>query len=172
MAIETVDPLTLYGKALLFNAIANSAVLGNNAPDADAVPDRKLSLGPLYCSRNLMARFLVLCHHKEASSSSAVASSSTSAPQPVTAQFIQFHFGGDEPDGDSDSEDGDGEEREEGGGDREDDLENAFLVLDTARAILEKKAGEVEFDQKRADVHRLLGDVATESGTPFPCNLA
>ncbi|KAI5477010.1 hypothetical protein MNV49_006968 [Pseudohyphozyma bogoriensis] len=130
LAPENCEAIMLYGKALLFNAISNSAVLGK-APPPDAA-DEKAAAGP----------------------------SVTSGP--VTAQNIQFHFGGDDPnDDDEDEEEGEGEGGEEEE-DKEDDLESAFLMLDTARAILEKQTGE-ESMNKRAEVHRLLGDVASES---------
>lgn len=76
----------------------------------------------------------------------------------MTAQSIQFSFGGDDPDdGEDDDEEGEGDDEPEG--DKDDDLESAFLMLDTARAIYAKQPAAT---LKLADVHRLLGDVATE----------
>jgi HAT1-interacting factor 1 len=96
----------------------------------------------------------------------AVAGPSTAPTAPVTAASIQFSFGGDAED-----EEGEEEEEEEEApttttGDREDDLEMAFLMLDTARATWEKVQG-IEAKKKLVEVHRLLGDVASESGSFF-----
>ena len=52
----------------------------------------------------------------------------------------------------------------------EDDLETAFMMLDTARAIYEKVEGD-EAKMKVAEIHRLLGDVASEGGRSFPSSL-
>ena len=98
----------------------------------------------------------------------AVAGPSTAGP--VTAQSIQFHFGGDaeEEEGD-DEDDEDDEDDGPGAGDKEDDLESAFLMLDSARTIYSKDDSRGS-KLKLGDVHRLLGDVATEGGAcPFPC---
>ncbi len=82
----------------------------------------------------------------------------------------QFHFGGDEPDDDDEQEEDEPEEEQES---VEDLLETAFQMLDIARTIYEKSKDQSEaVQQKIADVHRLLGDVATESGTPRPCCVA
>lgn len=87
----------------------------------------------------------------------------------ATASNWKFSFGGDAPDDDDDEDgegdEGDGDDEEEGAGaavDRDDELENAFISLDMARAIFEKMDGD-EAKQKRADVHKLLGEVAQES---------
>ncbi|GAA6010082.1 hypothetical protein JCM10207_007550 [Rhodosporidiobolus poonsookiae] len=165
LAPETVDPLVLYGKALLASAIAQSAVLGGGAPtgepsDPAAVSSSAAAAGP--------------------SGSNATAGPSNPS----------FHFGGDAEDEEEEEEEGDGgDEDGEGapGADREDDLESAFQVLDMARSIVEKEVEKVETElkvdakenegkgkdalgerrrerkEKLADVHRLLGDVATES---------
>ncbi|GAA5999803.1 uncharacterized protein JCM10292_003751 [Rhodotorula paludigena] len=180
LAPENVDPLVLYGKALLNSAIAQSAVLGGAAPQGEPASDAA-----------------------PAASSSAAASgpsASTSSGPAAGPSSAKFHFGGDAEDDDAD-EGADGEDGEEGGaegeddggaagGDREDDLESAFQVLDLARTILSKQVDEIETElervvkeggdgaegkkgeleetrksrkEKLADVHRLLGDVATES---------
>ncbi|BGP17534.1 hypothetical protein JCM10213_004076 [Rhodosporidiobolus nylandii] len=160
LAPENVEALVLYGKALLNSAIAQSAVLGGGAPTGE-VPEA----GP-----------------SGASSSNAAAGSSTASPSNAA-----FHFGGDAEDEEEEEEGGEGEEEEGApGADREDDLESAFQVLDLARTIVSKTVEEVETalaeDEKEpkgkkedlseerrkrkerlADVHRLLGDVATES---------
>lgn len=44
-------------------------------------------------------------------------------------------------------------------------LETAFQMLDISRTIYEKQTDQTDATkQNLADVHRLLGDVATESG--------
>lgn len=93
-------------------------------------------------------------------SGNAVAGPSSGPAPPVTAANIQFHFGGD---ADSDEEEEEEEAPEDAGGDREDDLEMAFLMFDTARATW-AKVDSTEAKTKLAEAHRLLGDVATESG--------
>ncbi|GAA5827466.1 hypothetical protein JCM11251_003823 [Rhodosporidiobolus azoricus] len=163
---ENVDALVLYGKALLGSAIAQSAVLGGGAPTGE-VPDQ----GP------------------SDSSASGSGSGSNAAAGPGKPNF---HFSGDadeeeegEGDGGEDGE-GEGEGEEAPGADREDDLESAFEALEVARTILtteveelssqvedlldsqEGKKKELEArsrarKERLADVHRLLGDVATES---------
>lgn len=86
-------------------------------------------------------------------------STSATAPAvPLTAASIKFSFGGDDPD-EEDEEEEEGEAEE----DKEDDLESAFLMLDTARAIWEKVDSR-EAREKVAEAHKLLGEVATESG--------
>ncbi|GAA5889679.1 hypothetical protein JCM6882_007101 [Rhodosporidiobolus microsporus] len=162
---ENVDALVLYGKALLGSAIAQSAVLGGGAPSGE-VPEP----GP------------------SDSSASASASGSNAAAGPSKPNF---HFGGDDEDEQGEGEGEDGEDGEEGGeeapgADREDDLESAFQALEVARTILTTEVEELgteieklldsQEEKKRAleektkarkerlaDVHRLLGDVATES---------
>ncbi|GAA5868053.1 hypothetical protein JCM1840_003667 [Sporobolomyces johnsonii] len=159
LAPESVDALVLYGKALLGNAIAQSAVLGGGAPSAP-LPDPSRSSTP---------------------AAAGASSSSTPAAGPSNAAF---HFGGDAEDDEDDEEEGEGEDDEADaapGADREDDLESAFQVLDLARSIVEKEVDDLEKSlkeeegtedketrrrerkEKLADVHRLLGDVATES---------
>jgi HAT1-interacting factor 1 len=128
------------------------------------------------------------------SNATAGPSSSTSTANPA------FSFGGDgDDDEEEEEEDGaqQGEEGQEGGGqgEDEDDFEQAFVVLDMARRSIEleverlereikaladeaEKKGEKEKEritrkEKLADVHRLLGEIATESGKlflPFPAN--
>ncbi|KAK4701015.1 HAT1-interacting factor 1, partial [Phenoliferia sp. Uapishka_3] len=137
LAPEAAEAMVLYGKALLNNAIAQSAVLGGGPGKAEET---------------------------EEAVQNAVAGPSTTTG-PVTAQSIQFHFGGDA----EDEEEGEGDEEEDGEdeeahGDKDDDLETAFLMLDTARAIYSKIETK-EAKLKLGDVHRLLGDVATEDGT-------
>ncbi|POY75299.1 hypothetical protein BMF94_1670 [Rhodotorula taiwanensis] len=175
LAPENVEPLILYGKALLGSAIAQSAVLGGAAPTGPTGEEAASSTaGP----------------------STSAASTSNGNGQSANAAAAgpskpNFHFGGD---GEDDDEDDDGEEdgqegEQEGAdgegeaasGDREDDLESAFQVLDMARATLEKELNgaaslseskteqenaekaTLEKKEKLAEVHRLLGDVATES---------
>jgi hypothetical protein len=75
-----------------------------------------------------------------------------------------FHFSGDE-DEDENGEEEQEEEEEEGEGEDQDDLETAFGILDSARTIL-AKVDTKEAKLKLASVRQLLGDVATESGTP------
>jgi HAT1-interacting factor 1 len=75
----------------------------------------------------------------------------------------KFHFGGDDPDDDEPEEEDDEAEADEES--VEDLLETAFQMLDIARTIYEKQKEQSEATQQKiADVHRLLGDVATESG--------
>ncbi|BGP25723.1 histone-binding protein [Rhodotorula toruloides] len=177
LAPENVESLVLYGKALLGSAIAQSAVLGGAAPGT----------GGEGANRDAPAGAAGPSTATAASSSTAAASAGPSNPN--------FHFGGDAEDAeDEERGDGDADEGEDGegdgegddgaaGGDREDDLESAFQMLDLARTILsneidavekelEEDAGErkEELEEKRrkrkeklAEVHRLLGDVATES---------
>lgn len=97
-----------------------------------------------------------------------MAGPSSGAP---TAASMQFHFGGDAEDEEEGEEEGDEEEgEEEDGGDKEDDLETAFMMLDMARTIWSKIEG-TEAATKCAEAYRLLGDVATESGTSLPTSL-
>ncbi|KAL8280950.1 hypothetical protein RQP46_006629 [Phenoliferia psychrophenolica] len=136
LAPEVAEAMVLYGKALLYNAIAQSAVLGGAPGKAEET---------------------------EEAVQNAVAGPSTATP--VTAQSIQFSFGGDAED-DGEDEEGDEDDEDEdgpGAGDKEDDLESAFLMLDTARAIYSKDDSR-DSKLKLGDVHRLLGDVATEGG--------
>ncbi|KAM0786536.1 hypothetical protein ACM66B_001993 [Microbotryomycetes sp. NB124-2] len=139
-APECAEPLVLYGKALLNNAIAQSAVLGGG-PDGHSKEET------------------------EEAAQNAAGSSSAAAAGPSTSR--NFSFGGDAPD-DEDDEDGEGEddddEDDEGVAavDRDDELEAAFGVLDMARTIYEKMDTK-EAKLKRADVHKLLGEVAQES---------
>lgn len=81
----------------------------------------------------------------------------------------KFHFGagieGDEED--DEDEDGDDDEEEAEGVDEsvEDMLETAFEMSEIARTIYEKANDSSDANQQKlADVHRLLGDVATEGG--------
>lgn len=137
----------------------------------------------------------------------AAAASGSSTAAAAGPSNPNFHFGGDAEDdadegadADENGEDGEDREGEEGegdgdgapgGGDREDDLESAFQMLDLARTILATEVADVgrEIDKDRAEgggkkvdelegvrrkrqeklaeVHRLLGDVATESGALF-----
>ncbi|BGP33273.1 hypothetical protein JCM10296v2_005067 [Rhodotorula toruloides] len=165
LAPENVESLVLYGKALLGCAIAQSAVLGGPAPGAgpgggegangDAATG---AAGPL---------------------NGAAGASSSSTPAAAGPSNPNFHFGGDAEDASGDEgegadldEDGEGEDGEGApAGDREDDLESAFQMLDLARTILTTEIGAMEGkeeerrkrEEKLAEVHRLLGDVATES---------
>lgn len=183
LAPENVEPLILYGKALLGSAIAQSAVLGGAAPGADEAAAAATGTTNGSASAGDAAT-------AGSSSSAMAATAGSSAAGPSKPNF---HFGGDaDDDNDDDAEEDaeqagandDGDEDEDGGaaagGDREDDLESAFQVLDMARATLEKEinsAGEAkeeeetgadklkkEKKERLAEVHRLLGDVATESG--------
>ncbi|GAA5867029.1 hypothetical protein JCM3774_003760 [Rhodotorula dairenensis] len=175
LAPENVEPLILYGKALLGSAIAQSAVLGGAAPGADEAGSEAAGGAGAATAAS-------------SSSSSGPAASSSAAARPSKPNF---HFGGDAEDDDDDDDGGEdageggpGEDEQSGdedeggaaqGGDREDDLESAFQVLDMARATLEKQvdaAGASTADEqdtlkgkkeRLAEVHRLLGDVATES---------
>ncbi|KAK4049194.1 DNA-dependent ATPase mgs1 [Microbotryomycetes sp. JL201] len=136
-APECAEPLVLYGRALLNNAIAQSAVLGGG-PDG---------------------------HSKEETEEAAqnAAGSSSAAAGPSSNR--NFSFGGDGPDDEDENEDeeGDDEQEEEAAAvDRDDELEAAFGVLDMARTIYEKMDTE-DAKVKRADVHKLLGEVAQES---------
>jgi HAT1-interacting factor 1 len=177
---KNVEGLVLYGKALLGSAIAQSAVLGGGAPTDGGTSDLSLNQN------------IALTAKENADASNGAGSSA----QPAVAGLSNaaFSFGGDaeeEEEGEGEQGEGGEGEEEEGapGGDREDDLESAFQVLDLARSILEKELerlesegegkgkgkegdkadGHVKGSEKTkdllADVHRLLGDVATESGT-------
>lgn len=112
----------------------------------------------------------------------------------ATAGPSTFHFGGDGDD-DEDEED---EQEEEGEEEKEDDFESAFVALDLARRSIELEVDRLEQElknlsttskqekqkemekekiekkEKLAQVHRLLGDVATESGKNkfFPNSLS
>ncbi|GAA5833192.1 hypothetical protein JCM3766R1_001432 [Sporobolomyces carnicolor] len=172
LSIENVDALILYGKALLANAIEQSAVLGGTA-----VPTTTAADAP--------------------SSSTAPAEAG-----PSSSKSAAFHFGGDGDEDDDDhdgqsDQDKQGQGEGEGEGEGDDDFEAAFQMLDMARRTieleverLERQLGEfntsssqtsagsseerdderrarererVERKEKLAEVHRLLGDVATES---------
>ncbi|GAA5902002.1 hypothetical protein JCM8208_006660 [Rhodotorula glutinis] len=179
LAPENVEALVLYGKALLGSAIAQSAVLGGAAPQdnlSDALPASAAA------SSSAAAR-------PSASTSNATAGPSN--PKFHFGGDAEDDDGeGEGADGEGDGEgDEEGGEGEDGapGADREDDLESAFQVLDMARAIVEKEVDKLESalegavkdedkdkkdeldasrrieKEKLADVHRLLGDVATES---------
>ncbi|GAA5926342.1 Hif1p [Sporobolomyces koalae] len=159
LSIENVDALVLYGKALLANAIEQTAVLGSNPP-AGAVPSLEPAAG------------------------SASAASSTNANATAGPSSTAFHFGGDGEDEDDEEEEPNPQEQD-GPEDDEDDFEAAFQVLDIARKTLELEIdnldqliSELQDDNERkpvkvqerrtrkeklADVHKLLGDVATES---------
>jgi HAT1-interacting factor 1 len=186
LAPENVEPLILYGKALLGSAIAQSAVLGGAAPGADEAAAAGGATNASFASAGDAA--------VGGSSSSAAAAAATAGSTTAGPSKPNFHFGGDADD-DNDNDDGeeagagddggandDDDDEENGaatGGDREDDLESAFQVLDMARATLEKEinadgegkqeeeTGADKLKEKKerlAEVHRLLGDVATESG--------
>ncbi|KAG0659814.1 hypothetical protein C6P46_005017 [Rhodotorula mucilaginosa] len=185
LAPENVEPLILYGKALLGSAIAQSAVLGGAAPGADEAAAAGGATNASFASAGDAA--------VGGSSSSAAAAAATAGSTTAGPSKPNFHFGGDADD-DNDNDDGeeagagddggandDDDDEENGaatGGDREDDLESAFQVLDMARATLEKEinadgegkqeeeTGADKLKEKKerlAEVHRLLGDVATES---------
>lgn len=92
----------------------------------------------------------------------------------MTAQNINFHFGGDaaedEEDEDDEEDDGEGEGK---AAEEVDDFETAWEILDTARAILVKAdeaEGTEESKKERklqlARVHSSMAEVATESGRP------
>ncbi|KAM0749843.1 hypothetical protein T439DRAFT_40821 [Meredithblackwellia eburnea MCA 4105] len=130
LAPEAGDAMILYGKALLNNAIAQGAVLGGAPGKAEET--------------------------EEAVQNAVAGPSSGGAP--VTAQSIQFHFGGDAEDDEEEEEE---EEEGPGAGDKEDDLETAFLMLDMAKTIFSKIDKE-EAKLKLGEAYRLLGDVATE----------
>lgn len=91
--------------------------------------------------------------------------------KPFKSGNPNFHFGGDvEEESDEEPADQtsttinpDNDGANNGQEDKEDDLENAFQMLDMARAILEKMTGQ-EALLKLASVHNALGEVATESG--------
>lgn len=158
MAPETADALVLYGKALLGNAIAQSAVLGGG-PDGQPAEQTEAAV-----RKSSLFSF----PDPKRNSTLIPAESAVAGPSSVTAPTAanwKFSFGGDEPD-----DEGEGDQEEEGeeddgvaGVDRDDELEDAFNVLDMARAIFAKMDGN-EAKQKRADVHKLLGEVAQESG--------
>uniref|UniRef100_A0A0K3C7N8 BY PROTMAP: gi/472583631/gb/EMS21264.1/ histone-binding protein [Rhodosporidium toruloides NP11] gi/647396993/emb/CDR39760.1/ RHTO0S04e08856g1_1 [Rhodosporidium toruloides] n=1 Tax=Rhodotorula toruloides TaxID=5286 RepID=A0A0K3C7N8_RHOTO len=164
LAPENVESLVLYGKALLGSAIAQSAVLGGAAPGAGpgGGGEATSTAGP----------------------SNGAATASSSTPAAAGPSNPNFHFGGDAEDAsgdeggadsDGEGEDGEGEGDDAPAGDREDDLESAFQMLDIARTILTTEIAALEKDgkeegeerrkreEKLAEVHRLLGDVATES---------
>ncbi|BGP41166.1 hypothetical protein JCM10449v2_005137 [Rhodotorula kratochvilovae] len=173
LAPENVESLVLYGKALLGSAIAQSAVLGGAAPQ-DAPPDAPAA-GP------------------SSAAAGPAASTSSAAAGPSNPKFHFGGDGEDDDGaegGDDEEEEGEGGEEHEGdesaapGADREDDLESAFQALEVARTILQREVDAAESalacareeagkdalvaerrakKEKLADVHRLLGDVATES---------
>lgn len=107
------------------------------------------------------------------STSTPVASGSASkaTPEPLTAKNINFHFGGDEPEEEDGDEDGDseGEDGGAGAGEEPDDLETAFEILDTARAILSKPSEQASSRARQlqlARIHSSMAEVETESGRP------
>ncbi|GAA5984185.1 hypothetical protein JCM11641_005142 [Rhodosporidiobolus odoratus] len=165
LAEENADALILYGKALLASAIAQSAVLGGGAPGPEPS-----EAGPSTAAAGPFAS----------------ASSASAAAPAAGSSNAAFHFGGDEEDDQEEGEgEGDGEGEDGGeeapGADREDDLESAFQVLDMARTVLSRAVERIGTElgiaetkatleeeqrktkEKLAEVHRLLGDVATES---------
>lgn len=192
---RNVDALMLYGKALLGSAIAQSAVLGGGAPTNETG-----------ASLFLLVRFSVTraddSSAEKTDGNGAASSSSANASAPAGPSNAAFSFGGDAED-EEEEESGEGEdgEGEDGaaGGDREDDLESAFQVLEIARTILEKElknasegkgkgkgketatggeektfeGGDEKVKERLAEIHRLLGDVESESGTssPYPSPL-
>ena len=136
-----------YGKALLRNAIANSAVLGNEAQQKEAEePTRQYAVA--HC---VESRLLAKCR-----SENAVAGPSTGVAP--TAQSLQFHFGGD-----ADDDEEEEEEEEEPEEEQDDEFETAFNILDMARATWAKVEG-IEAQKKTAECYRLLGDTAMECG--------
>jgi hypothetical protein len=119
------------------------------------------------------------------------ATSSTNANATAGPSNAAFHFGGDAED-EEDEEEGEGEGEGEDGEEeeKEDDFEAAFVALDMARRIIEVEVEKLEREMKEvkaedgakegkeakekekvvrqeklAEIHRLLGDVSTESGT-------
>ncbi|GAA5820584.1 hypothetical protein JCM3770_007166 [Rhodotorula araucariae] len=178
LAPENVEALVLYGKALLGSAIAQSAVLGGAAPQ-DTAP------GATFPTHTYAAG-------SSAAAAGPSASTSGAAAGPSNPKF-HFSGDAEEEDDEDDEGEGDepqeGDESAAPGVDREDDLESAFQALEVARTILqrevdaaesalEREAKEPTVDtarkdalekdrkvkkEKLADVHRLLGDVATES---------
>lgn len=133
-----------------------------------------LNVGPLYHPLSLtlsLTFFVYLCTEPPAAGPSQPAS--TSAPKNPN-----FHFGGDaedEPeDAPAENEEGEQQQMEGQAGaeeEKEDDLENAFQMLDMARAIL-SKVDSSEAKLKLAGVHNALGEIATESGQLYPIRLA
>lgn len=104
---------------------------------------------------------------KRIADSPTLAAASAAGPSSGNAAVNhKFHFGSDDPDDDDEGEEE--EEAEEEDQESVDDLlETAFQMLDIARTIYEKQDNPTDaIRQKLADVHRLLGDVATESGEP------
>lgn len=93
------------------------------------------------------------------------ASSSKAGPStgPVNPQSFNFHFGGDADDDDEEDQDEDDEGAGDAGEEDTDDFENAWEILDSCRAILEKEESK---DRKLqlARVHSSMAEVATESG--------
>ncbi|GAA6025526.1 hypothetical protein JCM11491_000526, partial [Sporobolomyces phaffii] len=163
IAMDNVEALILYGKALLANAIEQSAVLGGQAPTTSGP-------GPT--------------DHTTPATSTSTATDANANAGPSNAAFS---FSGDADDDDDDEgeneRDGEGED-----GGPDDDFEQAFVVLDMARRTIELELERLEreiADHKEdqdataaradldkvtvtrketlAEVHRLLGDVATES---------
>ena len=107
------------------------------------------------------------------SAAATFSSSKPAAPkEPLTAQNINFHFGGDAAEDDEEDED----EEEDGEGkpaEEVDDFETAWEILDTARAILvksdEAEGSESEKQARKlqlARIHSSMAEVATESGRP------
>lgn len=85
----------------------------------------------------------------------------------MTANNINFHFGGDAQDDDDEEEDdaeANDEEGEEGAAE-EDDLETAWKVLDLVRVILSDQTSE-ERKLQLARVRCSIAEVATESAQP------
>lgn len=152
---EVGDALMFYGKALLRNAIANSAVLGGEAQQKEAEDPTRQSPAVAFLEPRLV---------DECRSENAVAGPSTGAAP--TAQSLQFHFGGDADDDEEEEEEEEQEQEEE----QDDEFETAFNILDMARATWSKVEG-VEAQKKTAECYRLLGDTAMECGQSSPLSM-
>lgn len=166
----------LYGRALLHNAIAQSAVLGGgNATQSKEETEeavRALLRHPVSYSysRSLAADTRLIC-----CTENAVAGPSTGTN---AAANWKFSFGGDaeEEEGDDGEGEGEGDEEEEGGAaaaDRDDELEASFEAFEMAKRAWSAitKADETNEGDKKAallklaEAHKMLGEVERESGT-------
>lgn len=172
-APEAADLYFSYGKALLENAISQTAVLGKEEAEEAILKDQVEEAGkPAF-----VAFTFALC------GSNALVGSSSKDLKP----FISFSGDAEDddelaPEGEDpavdlfgqaeaaaaseeqDDEEQEGEEGEEG--EPEDDFNAAWEVLDLARAIYEKRKDEDdEVKLKLADTYIALGDVSLETGT-------
>lgn len=165
-ASESSDLYFAYGKALLENAISQTAVLGKDQAEEELLKDEAEERGNFQTTRLCFALMLT-----------SAADGGESKP------FISFSGDAEEDDklthdGEDTSvdlfaeanatvEEEESEEEAEGDedGEPEDDFNAAWEVLDLARALYDKRKDEDEkIKLKLADTYITLGDVSLETG--------